>query len=109
MKSWESKILGKAWTPRRLAAVLLLLLFLGLTALAQSESLHRALHPDAGASHHQCAVTLLRSGHTEAPECVVVVAPMRAVVETSSIPAFRDTSSPDYSLPPSCGPPALLS
>jgi len=92
-----------------MAAVLLLAQFLFLLALAQFSSLHKAIHPDAGSANHLCAVTLLRSGQVETPSCVVVVVP--TVTSTTSLVVVKSffVSSVDCFLPPSCGPPALLS
>lgn len=90
-------------------AVTLLGAFLCVWTLALNEALHRALHADAGTPQHQCAVTLFQSGQVETP--VVVVTPVVAVAEI--IPARPGETiflpSVDCSLPPSCGPPALVS
>jgi hypothetical protein len=109
LKNLEQNGLSNAWSARRIIAGLLLVQFLCLLALTQSESLHKALHPDAGTAHHHCAVTLLQSGQVETPVFVAVAVPTVAApailtaVESCFVPSVDDF------LPPSCGPPALLS
>jgi hypothetical protein len=109
LKSLEQNRLRNAWTGRRIIAVLLLVQLLFLLAVTSSESLHKAFHADAGKATHQCAITTLRSGQLETPTSVVVLAPAafletrQVVVESFFVPSV------DFSLPPSCGPPALLS
>jgi len=90
-------------------AGVLLALFLSVLALTLSETLHRAFHADACTPQHQCAVTMLQSGQVEMP--VLTVTPVLVATlfffalpcETVFVPSV------DCSLPPSCGPPALLS
>jgi len=94
---------------RHWMAALLLGVFLSVFTLTLSEALHRALHDEACAPSHQCAVTMLQSGQVETP--VVTVTPVFAAgavrfalpIETAFVPSV------DFFLPPSCGPPALLS
>lgn len=88
-------------------AATLLGVFLGVFALTLSETLHRALHDEACAPEHQCAVTLLRSGQVETP--VVLIEPVVAYVTVvlAALPPVDFVPSVDFSLPPSCGPPAL--
>jgi len=52
---------------RRLTALLCLLLFLTLQIFAASGALHRALHADAAAADHHCAITLLAQGQLQSP------------------------------------------
>ena len=87
----------------------LLGLFLGVFALAQSESLHRHFHADAGKPHHQCAVTMLQSGQVETPVCFVTPTPAPTITVLEVVAQTTFVPSADFSLPPSCGPPALLS
>jgi hypothetical protein len=49
------------------AALVCLALFIFIQALGSSHSLHRVYHADADDSQHQCAVTLLASGHILPP------------------------------------------
>lgn len=46
----------------RASALLLVLSVFGLSALAASPALHKALHPDASSADHHCAITLLAKG-----------------------------------------------
>jgi len=88
-------------------AVALLGVFLSVFALALSEALHRILHADACAPEHQCAVTTLQSGQVETP--VTAIEPVVAYVAVffTAQPQVDFVPSVDFSLPPSCGPPAL--
>lgn len=88
---------------------MLLGLFLGVLVLTISEAWHRAMHADACEPEHQCAVTMLLGGQVDAP--VVEVTPVFAKVWTGVVPAPKPVfvSVVDFNLPPSCGPPALLS
>jgi hypothetical protein len=90
-------------------SLLLLALFLSVLAVAQSESLHRALHADSDDPNHQCAVTQFQSGQVEivAGLAVPVMAGVVAFVPLPLRAAF--VPSLQFYLPPSCGPPALLS
>ena len=91
-------------------AGLLLGLFMFLLAMTHFESLHRAIHADARQPNHQCAVTMLQAGQVDAPPASAVslmLSPV-AVVTAFSPPAAVFVSF-DFTLLPSCGPPALLS
>ena len=105
----QEKRFGAAPT-RRLISALLLLLFLFVLSLAQFESLHQTLHPDSSEPGHSCAVTLLRSGQVDAAPAVPVTAAAPAPVPTAA-PCFACPVfvSFEFTLLPSCGPPALLS
>jgi hypothetical protein len=97
--------------PRRWAmAGLLLGLFLFVLAMTQSESLHHLVHVDSKQTSHQCAVTMLRGGQVDAPPPSTVSIPVPQVV---AVVVFTQPSaifvSFDFTLLPSCGPPALLS
>jgi hypothetical protein len=109
LKISKHKRLSNAWNGRRLIAVLLFGLFLSVQVVAQIESLHKALHTDAGKPNHQCAVTMLQHGQVDTADCAVAVVTLEplpivcATVESFFIPSV------DYSLTPGRGPPALLS
>ena len=110
LKQLEQKPQITGWLVRRGIAVLLLGLFLSVVAIARCEPLHKLIHRDADNSHHHCVVTHLQSGHyLESPVChvamVLTTVPATALVLIESI--FVPTV--DLTLPPSCGPPALLS
>ena len=93
---------------RQWMAGVLLALFLSVFALILSETLHRALHKEACQPSHQCAVTMLQSGQVEMP--VVTITPVLVTAVTVvALPAQNNfVPSVTLSLPPSCGPPALL-
>ncbi len=99
----------KAVSRRQLLAGALVALFLSVFAVAQSEALHRLVHSDAGQPSHQCAVTMLQSGQVDAPVCDVAIVPAAVVSVSVQLAENNFVPSVDYSLPPSCGPPALLS
>ena len=89
--------------------VLLLGLFLSVLALTQSATLHKAFHPTAGQSDHQCAVTLLAAGHVDAsPSAVTVSATPLVPIFLNYFEATRP-ACPSFNLSLSRGPPALLS
>jgi hypothetical protein len=50
-------------------AAALLVLFLGLGALAAVPELHLAIHSDANHPDHQCAIKTLAQGNIELPPC----------------------------------------
>ena len=98
---------GRTWASRPIIALLLLAQFLLLLVLTQSESLHRALHPDAATPNHHCALTLLQSGQLDAPGGDTVVLRPPATPVARAVIALLPVLSVDRFLPPSCGPPAL--
>ena len=93
----------------RMAAGLMLALWLALLTLASAPQLHLAHHPDAGHEQHHCPVTLLTQGQLESgpvpdttatPSCLVFVFAPTA-------PLFFPLSC-DVRLLPGRAPPALL-
>lgn len=73
---------------RAIVASGLLAAFLFALALAASPQLHARLHADAGASNHECAVTLIATGKYEQADAPpVLVSPQPAVV-FEKIPAL---------------------
>jgi hypothetical protein len=92
---------------RHWMAATLLSVFLGVFVLTLSEAWHRVLHGDTCEPQHQCAVTMLQNGQVETP--VVVIEPVVAYVAVvfAVLPQVDFVPSVDFSLPPSCGPPAL--
>jgi hypothetical protein len=92
--------------PRRLGAAICLALFLTLQLFAASSSLHQAIHSDASAPSHHCVITLLSQGQLITPEVftggLVFVAALLFI-----LPSLHATlsSSFDYRLSPSRGPP----
>jgi hypothetical protein len=102
LKNWAAN--RRHWMAATLLGVLL-----SVFALTLSEALHRMLHADACEPEHQCAVTMLQSGQVETP--VVAVTPVFAATQIFAALPSETIFVPtvDFSLPPSCGPPALLS
>ncbi len=98
----------QAANQRRAVAGLLCGLFLFVLALAQFETLHRLLHSDAGKATHQCAVTMLQGGQVDAPGACAEVVSSAPAGDICLLPQNDFVASVAYSLPPSCGPPALL-
>ncbi len=107
--SFVTHIRKMALDRRRLSAAIMLGLFLGVFTVALSEALHRVLHAEACQPQHECAVTMLQGGLVE--NAVTAVAPvvLYAFAFTAPTPVSIFVPSTDLSLPPSCGPPALLS
>jgi len=97
---------GKA---RRIVAFFLTIQFLFLLAMTHSESLHKLFHQDAGTRSHHCVVTTLQGGQVDAPARAVDLVRTLSFPAASVVVEFFSDSSVDYLLPPSCGPPALLS
>ncbi len=90
----------------RACALICLALFLMLQLLAVSVALHRAVHADAAAPTHHCAITLLAKGQVSASALAVALAVFAALVpfvlpplESAALPAS------DYRLAPGRGPP----
>ena len=91
-------------------ASLMLILWLGTTALAASPQLHHLLHKDSKSATHECLVTLLSKSQLLAggtATFVLVLAPiffgLLLIAESSHF------SIVDYRLSPSRAPPANLS
>ena len=61
---------------KRAVALLFLLLFLGIHAVAAEHSLHGKIHHDAGAAHHECVFVHFSAGH-----CLGVSAPVELPVQ----------------------------
>jgi hypothetical protein len=92
----------------RAVALLLTVLVLGLAILTTSPIAHAWLHPDSHDRNHVCAVTLFAQG-TTVPLTVVSVPSI--VWRQANVAALRGETcvrpTPDYLLPPGCGPPRL--
>jgi hypothetical protein len=63
---------------KRATALFFLLLFLGIHAVAAEHTLHKKIHHDAGAAHHECVFVQFSSGH-----CLGVFAPVGLPVQHS--------------------------
>ena len=88
--------------------ILSILIVLLLNLLAASPSLHERLHPDAGQSDHQCAVTMFAHGQVDSSTVDVAMPVPTATIEFSpqilaSVPAALVAT-----LPPGRGPPVSL-
>jgi len=94
-----------AW--RGLAALCLSAALFGMVLLSASPGAHAALHPDAHAPDHLCAVTLAAAGYcdTAAP---LVPRPVAPPVIADQCPLPQQPASPraDLRLPPPQGPPS---
>ena len=70
---------------KRAVALLFLLLFLGVHAIAADHALHKKLHHDAGEAHHECVFVQFSAGH-----CLSTVPPVElpvpSIVSTVSEP-----------------------
>jgi hypothetical protein len=93
---------------RRARAGLLLGLFLFVLAMAQFRALHHMLHADSGTVDHQCAVTLLASGHVDVAVSEVPVAFLPVLAVAPAIPSAQVFVTVDYSLLPGRAPPVVL-
>jgi hypothetical protein len=92
--------------PRRLLAAGAALLVLSLGLVAVSPELHLWLHPDAGHSDHECAVTLFQHGVTQAVAGIAVaVLPRLLVARVAVTPAGPDLVEPRFRLSPGRAPP----
>lgn len=102
------KICRSGSRPVRGVGAVLLILFLVLLGLAAIPSLHQAIHDDANAPGHHCAVSALANGQVEMPDCVASIClPLTffgCVLPNSDplIPGFEEL------LPPGRAPPAIL-
>ena len=83
--------------------------FMFLLAMTQSESLHKSFHHDAGKPNHHCLVTILQSGQVDAAGCAVDLITTLALPAASIVVTPLAVSWVDYSLPPTRGPPPILS
>jgi hypothetical protein len=95
--------------PVRAAAVVMLLLFLFLLACAASPELHRALHKDADHEDHQCAVTLLVTGHVGLSSCEISLPLPCAHFDTVLLFESSVVNATVALLPPGRAPPLHLS
>ena len=68
-------------------------LFLALV-FAVAPQLHERIHPDAAASQHECAVTLIASGKYQQSDAPVLVSAPQPAVQFSKIPALRSVWVP---------------
>jgi hypothetical protein len=91
---------------RRFGAAICLALFLALQLFAASSSLHQAIHSDAGTPSHHCVITLLSQGQLNTPE-VFAGSLLFVAALLFCLPSLHATlsSSFDYRLSPSRGPP----
>ena len=102
-RSWKSL------NNRRAKALLLLGLFFSVFAMANFATLHQLVHADAASPEHHCAATLLASGHVDAPSGT---APVMAPAPAIAYSIFLDapvSAGVSFNLPPTRGPPAVLS
>jgi hypothetical protein len=93
-----------------IAAGFMLLLCVGLLALAASPELHHRLHKDAQSASHACVITQLEQQGLLSG-IALVTAPLPDLVPSASFPnpELFVPSTRDYRLSPSRAPPVLLS
>ena len=93
----------------RMAAGLMLALWLALLTLASAPQLHLAHHPDAGHEQHHCPVTLLTQGQLESsPEPVTTLTPPCPVSVLAPAPSLFFQQPSDVRLLPGRAPPSVL-
>jgi len=110
LKNLAQRQFSRVRANKRVAALLQLALLLFVLAMTCSEPLHHAFHPDSTNPSHQCVVTMVRSGHAAAPSFGMEIVCAETPPTTLAIFVVSvSVADSDYSLPPSCGPPALLS
>ena len=110
-RDWRRKLPGAAsFLLRRLGgpalAVLLALMLLLVNAMAASPALHRAIHHDADADDHECAVTLFIKGQVSTAVIVTVVMGLLGIFGVVAL--LTDTPifpAVDYSFSSSRAPP----
>ena len=93
---------------RMAAALLMLGLWFGLSALVISPELHRLVHKDARASSHNCLVTQLHR-HSVSPGFAPILTPDltdRWIIQPTA-PELQVQVSSDHRLSPSRAPPAV--
>ena len=74
---------------KRAVALLFLLLFLGIHAVATEHSLHKKLHHDAGAAHHECVFVQFSAGHClDTVPPVLLPAPVLTVCVSAPVVEF---------------------
>ena len=90
-----------------MAAMLMLVLFLGLQFLSASPALHQSLHADAGHADHQCAVTAISQGQVDHAPVALTVMPLVPTETISLSPLEVSFASAPSSLLSGRGPPVL--
>jgi hypothetical protein len=91
---------------RPVAALLCLVLFLGLQVFAASSVLHKAIHHEAGTPDHHCVVTLLTQGHLGTTAVSLALAALFAAL-LYCLPSFEAAFArfSFHRLPPGRAPP----
>jgi hypothetical protein len=94
----------------RVAASLMLVLWLGTVAAAISPQLHLIIHKDARATHHSCVVTQVQEdGILGGCDFIVVASPSVPLAQISLAFDSEHYSPRDYRIAPSRAPPVSLS
>ena len=93
--------------PRTVAAVLLAL-FVVLMALAASPQLHHAVHADADAPGHHCAISALLHGQIEPPVCDAPICPASFGWDSPPRLLLSVVEGTEELLPPGRGPPKVF-
>jgi hypothetical protein len=95
MMTWKKSAVRARPQLMRAAAATLLVLYLVIGVLAAVPDLHSALHKDANAPGHHCAITLILQGQIELPageisvcrisECIDCATPFVLSFEVASV------------------------
>jgi len=102
-----SKILKRSKFGQAAAASLLAVLVLLLSTLAASPALHNLVHADAGASDHQCVISLFANGQvSSAPAAQILIGLALLFGGVALLAARLIFSSADYRFSSSRAPPA---
>jgi hypothetical protein len=100
-------ILERNRPARSVSALLLIAVFLFLSAVASSPSLHKRLHPDAGTPGHHCAVSLFAGEQFDsAPIGQATVTPAALFAGIALLPDASIVPSADYFFSSSRAPPS---
>jgi hypothetical protein len=76
---------------RGLVAVSVSAAFVWALALSVSPQLHERVHPDAGQSHHECAITLITAGSYDHTVAAPLVDRPVAPIQFSELPTLNFT------------------
>jgi len=87
-------------------SALLLTVLVALQSMVASPALHRLVHIDAASPAHQCAVTMLASGHVDCVDPVISIFSPESILVLEARPPGVDFVSTDIQLQPNRGPPA---
>jgi hypothetical protein len=103
----ERKKSGSWGVAKPVIAGFMVVLLLGITALAASPSLHEFFHSDAGSTDHNCAVTLFTRGQITTPGVTQILAVVAVLFGGAALLAETfQFSTTDYCFSSSRAPPS---